>query len=362
MANLLPFLALAASRGLAGFQEGREARRRQQIVEAIQQHQVDRQDRQDAAAEAERAQQAAAMARGQSIQDLQLANPGGAIVPRTRALEPVPMLNGPLGPVAAKLPAVDPNYVTAGDYATDARENAETRAVRTFERQQEGAAAAAERAARQQALIQAALDRRAQMQVDAADRRASMQTGRTDAALAETGRHNRAMEARATQPRQPGEGRPLPGSVTQALVTNQSALQQIDEAIDFASKNPGAFGVSNAMGGAFLKDQIAPNAANTTSRAAVADIGSMEIHNRTGAAMSKSEWARLQPFIPSASDNAETVVTKLRNLRKHIERESVLMHDMYANRLPAGAMPSPAPSADRATTHPVVSKYGITPP
>jgi hypothetical protein len=179
MASILPFLARYAATGAAGLLAGQDQRRQRLIAETLQRQQLDRQARLDAAAEADRQQRLAAAQRTTAIEDLQLANPGGAIVPRARALEPVPMLGGPLGPVAARVPTVDPNYVTAGDYATDTRNNAETRAATAFERAQTAAQAQAERQALIQRVQQEAADRRAQMQIEAGDRRAAAQNATT---------------------------------------------------------------------------------------------------------------------------------------------------------------------------------------
>jgi hypothetical protein len=362
MASILPFLARYAATGAAGLLAGQDQRRQRLIAETLQRQQLDRQARLDAAAEADRQQRLAAAQRTTAIEDLQLANPGGAIVPRARALEPVPMLGGPLGPVAARVPTVDPNYVTAGDYATDTRNNAETRAAQVFERQQTAAEAQAERQARNQALIQQALDARQQAALDAQNRR-------LDATLSETARHNRAMEARPV-PGQLAPTRQPPAQVTQGIVTNNVALQQIDEAIKLVDQYPGAFGVSNAMGGSFVKDQLSPNPANIAARAAIADLSSMQIHNRTGAAMSKSEWERLRPFLPTDVDNPTTVKTKLQGLRKQIERETAQMQTLYGARVPSGAFADPSTvgtppgHADRSPSpgvsgQDVLRKYGI---
>jgi hypothetical protein len=48
------------------------------------------------------------------------------------------------------------------------------------------------------------------------------------------------------------------------------------------------------------------------ARAALSDIGSMVIHDRSGAAVSATEFPRLQPFIPSVRDDAATVKKKLK--------------------------------------------------
>jgi hypothetical protein len=49
----------------------------------------------------------------------------------------------------------------------------------------------------------------------------------------------------------------------------------------------------------------------TDTRAAVADLGSLVIHDRSGAAVTAAEMPRLAPFIPQATDDPETARKKL---------------------------------------------------
>jgi hypothetical protein len=58
----------------------------------------------------------------------------------------------------------------------------------------------------------------------------------------------------------------------------------------------------------------------TKLRALIADIGSLKIHDRSGAAVTASEFPRLRPFIPTISDDAKTVETKLQNFRAVYEQ------------------------------------------
>ena len=56
-------------------------------------------------------------------------------------------------------------------------------------------------------------------------------------------------------------------------------------------------------------------------RAKVADIGSLQIHDRSGAAVTAAETPRLKPFVPSATDDSKTIITKLKNLRANLESQ-----------------------------------------
>jgi hypothetical protein len=80
MANLFPYLALAATKAATGALQGRqqadvvaEERRRRLIAEALQRQQADRQAHLDQIAAADRQRQ-------QTIEDLQLAAPGAPVV------------------------------------------------------------------------------------------------------------------------------------------------------------------------------------------------------------------------------------------------------------------------------------------
>jgi hypothetical protein len=278
--------------------------------------------------------------------------------------------------------AVPNRYEQVPGAYVDLSETPEARQTRAFERQQTAAQASADRAEKVRLFL---ADQQARAQAAALEG----QNRRADATLAETARHNRASEGTAAtmaataaeRAAHPGGNRPLPAAVTQGIVTNNVALQQIDNAIQQIRDHPGAMGMSNALGGSFLKDQFSPDPANIAARATVANLSSMQIHNRTGAAMSKTEWERLRPFLPTDVDNPTTAITKLQGLRRQVELETTQMQTLYGARVPEGAFPAAADVPDAAkpaagtppgwrgaapatgaATHPVVRKYGITPP
>lgn len=61
--------------------------------------------------------------------------------------------------------------------------------------------------------------------------------------------------------------------------------------------------------------------AGTKLRALIADIGSLKVHDRSGANVTASETPRLRPFIPSISDDAVTVRKKLENFKTEYLRQ-----------------------------------------
>jgi hypothetical protein len=115
----------------------------------------------------------------------------------------------------------------------------------------------------------------------------------------------------------PTTTKPLPPSAADGFIKNQENLRQAQKALDLISgKNVGeatgdvaATGVKGYLPNVLL-NQVDPSGVDV--RAAIADIGSMMIHTRSGAAVSASEFPRLQPFVPSVRDDAETAKKKLR--------------------------------------------------
>ncbi len=75
-------------------------------------------------------------------------------------------------------------------------------------------------------------------------------------------------------------------------------------------------------------------------RAKVANIGSLKLHDRSGANVTASEQPRLRPFIPTPSDSAEAAVAKLTEMKRIAEEELGLYADTYS--ADNGYRPSPA--------------------
>ena len=112
------------------------------------------------------------------------------------------------------------------------------------------------------------------------------------------------------------EGKPLPISAATALMANQQSLRRAQEAQALLNgQNVGkAVGDKEATGwkgyapDAMLQ-RMDPQGIDT--RAAIADLGSLVIHDRSGAAVTALEFPRLQPFIPSPKDDPATARKKL---------------------------------------------------
>lgn len=142
-----------------------------------------------------------------------------------------------------------------------------------------------------------------------------MQVGRDGRATPIIGPDNQPVKPKGTE-------RALPTSAAQKLMENQQNLRRAEQALALASgqQTAGVGGVPDAVGDknatglkGFLPDavlqRIDPEGVDT--RAAIADLGSLVIHDRSGAAVTAAEFPRLRPFIPQATDDSETVKKKL---------------------------------------------------
>ena len=127
----------------------------------------------------------------------------------------------------------------------------------------------------------------------------------------------------------------VPPMVNTAIIANQAAGNQLDRAIALMSGEdlPGMTGDKSATG---LKGYL-PNAIlsridpqGVSARAEIADIGSLKINDRSGAAVTASETPRLMPFIPLATDDNETVLKKLRRLKLEVANETNAMKEIYS--------------------------------
>lgn len=112
------------------------------------------------------------------------------------------------------------------------------------------------------------------------------------------------------------QGKALPISAAKALLENQTNLRRAQTALALVSGEEvdGIKGDTDATGKkGWLPNQLLNrmDAEGVDTRAAIADLGSLVIHDRSGAAVTASEFPRLAPFIPTEKDDAATVRKKL---------------------------------------------------
>jgi hypothetical protein len=130
--------------------------------------------------------------------------------------------------------------------------------------------------------------------------------------------------AGTAQPMLGPDGQPLerplkaiPPSANTGILENANNLRRAEQAlalvegktVNTAKGSTTATGFKGYLPGAIL-NRTDPTGVET--RAAIADLGSLIIHERSGAAVTASESPRLVPFIPQVTDDHATVVKKLR--------------------------------------------------
>lgn len=149
--------------------------------------------------------------------------------------------------------------------------------------------------------------------------------------------------------------KPLPPAVNDAVIGNAQSLYSLDKAINLLQgKNvDSAKGDSAATGWKGYLPQAVLNRIDESgvdTRAEVADIGSMKIHDRSGAAVTVSESPRLMPFIPLTTDPAGVAIRKLTRLKEEVKRMQQGLSDTYSKDQgykpsPISARAAPAPAA-----------------
>ena len=123
-----------------------------------------------------------------------------------------------------------------------------------------------------------------------------------------------------------------------AMSTIDSALESIEtptgkKALGLKNMAPGAIGRAAV-------DALDPDGVET--RAAVAEIGSAQIKDRSGATVTIGEEPRLMPFIPVPTDSPDVAKKKLKRLRQIIQQDYELLGEFYPGVKDKGAAPTPA--------------------
>ena len=132
--------------------------------------------------------------------------------------------------------------------------------------------------------------------------------------------------------------KPIPATITQAINTNQQSLSKIDRAIQLLEGTDIKLGDVTLKGdkeATGWKGLVPPTVLNridpkgTDARATIADIGSLILHDRSGAAVTASESPRLMPFIPTATDDNATALKKLKMLKLNAQLEADNLSGQY---------------------------------
>lgn len=126
----------------------------------------------------------------------------------------------------------------------------------------------------------------------------------------------------------------LPVSAAQKLMENQQNLRRAEQALGLISGqkvgdvqgDPNATGVKGYAPDAILQ-RTDPNGVST--RAAIGDLGSLIIHDRSGAAVTAAEFPRLRPFIPLVTDAPDVAKRKLSRFVSEYQKQVQETKDFY---------------------------------
>jgi hypothetical protein len=136
----------------------------------------------------------------------------------------------------------------------------------------------------------------------------------------------------------------IPSNVNLAILKNNQSIQQIDDTIKLLQQNPDATGFKGYLPN-FALNRMNPE--GTEARAGVADIGSLVLHDRSGAAVTASESPRLLPFIPLATDDNATVIKKLTRMRNLAAQDQTGLTETYSK--DQGYQPNPVTNKNSGT-------------
>ena len=149
-----------------------------------------------------------------------------------------------------------------------------------------------------------------------------------------------------------GMGGKSTAAIKKAVASNLEQMTVLDNAIAMIEKTPTATGfMRGGMGvlpkfGDAIDQRMDPSGVD--ARAALSNIASLKMHDRSGAAVTAAEFPRLAPFIPSVQDTPAVALKKLRQLKQGL---SVETEALQANGIPQnppssgtrGAAPSRSP-------------------
>lgn len=110
--------------------------------------------------------------------------------------------------------------------------------------------------------------------------------------------------------------KPLPVGAGQAWMANNAAINQVDRAVEALRSSETATGFTKGVlaslgrvGNWAMNNWIDPD--GTVTRAMVTDLGSLRLHDRSGATVTGPEWERLRSYIPEVGDSLKTAIDKL---------------------------------------------------
>lgn len=233
--------------------------------------------------------------------------------------------------------------------AAQARKDAlEARLYDIETRSQDRAATNAQRAADAEAARE--LRRELAQMVQANRQPPQLQIYESDAGPVQVGRDGTARPIMGAdgQPLRSGKtiGKALPVSASKALLENSQNLRQAERALAMIEGKMvgGATGDKSATGWkGYLPEAMLQrlDPGGISTRAEIGDLGSMVIHDRSGAAVTAAEFPRLRPFIPLVTDDPAAAKKKLErfvSVYRDIVEETTDFYRSSGFNVPAGAL------------------------
>lgn len=189
-------------------------------------------------------------------------------------------------------------------------------------------------------------EKRAEAKEERAEHREDRMAKSAEIQAKETELQTKLLEKKLIDAEKKGEGRPLPGWAAKEIFETQENLRRAERASSLLAGETvgGMKGDPNATGlkgytPDFILQRTDPS--GNPTRAAIADLGSLIIHQRSGAAVTASEYPRLAPFIPKASDAPEVARQKVKRFLQEYKLhllEMIEFHQEGGYKVPVGAL------------------------
>jgi len=124
-----------------------------------------------------------------------------------------------------------------------------------------------------------------------------------------------------------GASKPIPDNINLAILKNDQNIKGLQNTINLLAKYPDAVGVKGNLPQDVL-NRTDPKGVD--ARAGIADVGSLVMHDRSGAAVTASESPRLMPFIPSIKDDVGTANKKLKRMLQIAKDDQLGLTQTYS--------------------------------
>lgn len=121
--------------------------------------------------------------------------------------------------------------------------------------------------------------------------------------------------------------RPVPPPDMRRYMDINQGIGKMEGALGEISRYPDGLGLENVLPDEW-QQRADPQGINV--RAAIGDIGSVIIHDRSGAAVTLSEAPRFKPFVPRITDSPEAARKKTERLLSMLADEGISMQGLYS--------------------------------